>query len=414
MMDLNRVVEAAGGSHDVLVDCWAESEACYPDGGPPFLHPAEITAARVFAGLPEEADAVLHAAARRIGEVPELAHLAWHCSRVVFENLDYDAAKLGKWPELEDVLGELAGVFYLLVGLDAVARTRETHARLGVPEDVTRGCFSHYRECMGYSAMHGRNPCGVRPRTLYWLRNHIKGDLFRLGRLEYMLKPFTGKLQAWRHRQSGKVVALALAGERFDTEGLMTRTESADSWVSRLVDDGSVVTGSPISPLGYAQRQEVTLPHDEWQLALSARDTILETHIPDGGGMTPERCHESMRQALEFFPRHFPERSFAGFACGSWILNPELDRIYRADSNMVLWQRELYLFPIWAGRRCGVYFIFGEDSPDPATAPRQTSLQRALLDHMAVDGRLIGGGMFLLSEDFGAPGSQVYRRQWGC
>jgi len=413
MMDLNSVVEVAGGGHEILGDCWAQSEACYPEGGPRFLHPAEITKARAFAGLPDEADAALHAAAQRIREIPELAHLAWHCSQVVFENLEYSAAKLREWPDMIGALGELAGVFYFLVGLDAVGRTRETHSRLGIPEGVTRDCFSQYSESMRYNAMQGGNPHGVRPRTLYWLRNHIKGDLFRLGRMEYMLKPFTGKLQAWRHRQSGKVVALALAGESFDAEGLMTRTEPPDTWLSRLVDDGAAVTGSPISPLGYAQRPEVTLPHEEWQLVLSPGDTILEMHIPDGGGMTPERCHDSMRQALEFFLRHFPERSFAGFACGSWILNPELDRIYRADSNMVLWQRELYLFPIWAGRRCGVYFIFGEDNPDPATAPRETSLQRALLDQMAADGRLIGGGMFLLTEDFAAPGSQVYRRQWG-
>ncbi len=122
----------------------------------------------------------------------------------------------------------------------------------------------------------------------------------------------------------------------------------------------------------------MTLSHHEWEPALTPGDPILEVHIPAGGDMTVERCRASMRQALEFFPRYFPDKPFVGFACGSWILNPELDRIYRPDSNMVLWQRDV----------------------DPATAPRDTNLRRALLDHLDAGGRLLGGGMFLLLEDF--------------
>ena len=118
--------------------------------------------------------------------------------------------------------------------------------------------------------------------------------------------------------------------------------------------------------------------------------------------MTVERCRASMRQALEFFPRYFPDKPFVGFACGSWILNPELDRIYRPDSNMVLWQRELYLYPLanHPNSRSGLHFVFGTNDVDPATAPRDTSLRRALLDHLDAGGRLLGGGMFLLLEDF--------------
>ena len=139
---------------------------------------------------------------------------------------------------------------------------------------------------------------------------------------------------------------------------------------------------------------------------------VLETHIPAGGNMTLERCHDSMRRALEFFPRIVPERPFAGFACDSWILNPELDRIYRPNSNIVLWQRELHLFPIATGNRCGVYFVFGTDDVDLDSAPRDTSMRRALLDHLTRGGRLIGGGMFMLLEDFSHFGTQVYRRKW--
>ena len=90
---------------------------------------------------------------------------------------------------------------------------------------------------------------------------------------------------------------------------------------------------TPISPFGHAERDPVTLSRSEWEPVLCAGDPILEVHIPAGGDMMPENCRASMQQALGFFPRYFPEKPFVGFACGSWILNPELDRVYRPDSN---------------------------------------------------------------------------------
>ena len=128
--------------------------------------------------------------------------------------------------------------------------------------------------------------------------------------------------------------------------------------------------------------------------------------------MTLHSCRESMQQALDFFPRYFPGTHSAGFACGSWILNPQLAQIYRPDSNIVLWQRELYLYPIVSSDRSGLVFVFGKDEVDLETAPRDTSLRRALLDHMQIGGRLIGGGMFLLREDFANFGSQPYHQHW--
>jgi len=101
-----------------------------------------------------------------------------------------------------------------------------------------------------------------------------------------------------------------------------------------------------------------------------------------------------------------------GFGCGSWILNPELEQIYSPTSNMVLWQRELYLYPFPFGGNSGLYFVFARDDVDPATAPRDTSLRRAILDHLEAGGKMRPGGMFFLTEDFEQFGTQVYRSNW--
>ena len=392
-----------------LGDHWDESEACFPAAGPRFLDPAAIRQWRKRGGLPAEADAELVEAARLIAARPALLHLAWHCHRLLFDRLDFDRRQIDRWPILDAALGDLSGAFYLLVALDAIPRIDAVHERLGVTGQVHADTCHHYREPVRmYGELHGGH-VGVSPNALYWWRNHTRGDLYRLGRLEYMVKPFRGPLRAYRHRASGAVLALADSGALFDGQGLAGADGDPDAWRAWFSASAHQVTGHPIAPTGYGQRGPVTLSLADWEPALAPGDGILEVHIPAGGGMTLERCRDSMSQALDFFPRHFPDRPFRAFACGSWILNPELDRVYRPDSNMVKWQRELYLYPLPSGPRCGMHFVFGREDIDLATAPRDTSMRRALLDHLSSGGRLRAGGMFLLLEDFERFGSQVYR-----
>ena len=389
---------------------WEESAASLPAGGPSFLDRDEFTASREFIALTVEADAALVQTARRVRGDPALLHLAWHCYRLLFHHRDYDGGHCRQWPNLEGQLGELAGVFYLLILLSAVPLIRELHKAQGVPEGITRDTCGHFADTARFNRQaHGK--WGFDPRVIFWLRHHTAGELYGLGRMEYMVRPFRGRLEAFRNGETGEVVALAEDGVKFDREGFVD-PDATDGWTARFLAEDGAVTGCPISPTGVGVQREVELPLATWQRVLKPGDFVCEMHIPAGGNMTPERCEASMRQALEFLPGRFPDRPIVGFGCGSWILNPELEWIYSPSSNMVLWQRELYLYPLASDRRSGVYFAFGKDELDLATAPRDTSLQRALLDHLAAGGRLRSGGMFMLKEDFEHYGTQYYRTRW--
>ena len=417
ILKLDEVLAELGieDSRESLAPHWDESEASLPDTTPHFLEAAQIAEVRPYTRLPAEVEPLLLEAARHTRETPALLHLAWHCYRLLFEETDYDRNSIGKWPQLE-TLGDLSSIFYMVIALAVVPLTRATHERLGVPEAVTRECVSHFNELIwSYRNLHP-GEWGLPLRVLYWLRNYTGGILFTLGRMEYMVRPFSGQLQAFRNRETNQVLALAEAGVWFTADGYIDAEAGPDGppdgWKSRLVVGDETVTGCPISPAGVALRCEVQLPLQIWRRVLAPGDPMLDTHIPAGGGMTLERCEDTMRRALEFFPQYLPDRPFVGFACASWILNPQLAEIYSPTSNMVLWQRELYLLPWSSGGRSGLYFVFGRDDVDPATAPRDTSLRRALLDHLAAGGRLISGGMFFLKEDFEHFGTQHYLSHW--
>lgn len=406
---------------EVLRPHWEDSLAALEPGVPSFLHPEEFLVSREWCGFGPEVDAPLSEAAQRIAGDPALLRLAWHCHRLLFEHTEYKGTE--KWPALERALGELNGAFYLLVCMSMVPRVRAVHQAMGVPEAVSRetclevSAFADfYRRMTGGSsqglARTGR--LGITLNTIPWLRHYPAARLFRLGRMEYMLKPFGGGVEAYRHRQTGQVVALADDGVRFDgagyVDGTAGRFDEEHGWTATLARDEEGVTGYPVSPLGMAVRKQTRLAGAEWECVLKKGDDTLDMHIPAGGGMTLERCGDSMRRATAFFRQFFPDRPFRTISCCSWIFNTQFEEIPLPSDNLVRYQRELYLFPIRSSGQDGLWFIFQTPTFDPASLPRESSLQRAVADYLAAGHTWRGGGMFYLVDDLERFGTQPYRR----
>ena len=415
-MELKPILAKLGepDTAEVLRPHWEASEATFPGKRPSFLTPAEFKASREWSGLGPEIDPILEETADRIAANPALLRLAWHGYRLMFETPDYNGFR--DWPALEHVLSKHCGVFYLLLSLAAVPRLRAVHNVRHVPEQITRHTALDIRiGAHRYKSITSGRP-GMERRLLSWHRLVSSGDLYRLGRMQYVLRPFRGQVQVYRNRSTDRVLALSRGCIRFNGEGYVDGaggiTDAENSWTSCLTETETTVTGSPVSPRGMAIRPRVTLSLSEWTCALAPGDPVLEMHIPEGGPLTLEACCASMRQALDFFPKYEPDRPFVSFACYSWIFNTQLENMRLPASNLVRYQRELYLFPTPSSGKDGLYFIFYKDDVDIETAPRDTTLKRAFLDHLAAGIPLRNGGMFMLKDDFRRFGTQHYRSQW--
>lgn len=399
---------------EVLRPHWDDSVASLEDDVPFFLTAEEIKRNREWGGLSPETDDLLQKAAHVIREEPALRGLAWHCYRLLFEHTDYGEIK--QWPSLEWALGELGGTFYLLIALAMVPRVLAVHQEMGVGPEVSRetcqqiACFSgNYRRMT-------RGRLGIPLSQLYWLRHYTAGRLFRIGRFEYMLRQFGANVTVYRHRESGHVLALAPDGVRYNRKGYVDGAagveDTEQGWTASLVEDDDAVLGYPISPCGYAVGKQVRLDKVTWECVLRKGDTTLEMHIPAGGGMSLARCGDSMRRAVSFFRQYFPDKPFKSISCASWIFNTQLQQLQLSSDNLARYQRELYLYPTRSSGQDGLWFIFFQNSFDVATAPRDTSLQRAVADFIAAGNIWRGGGMFFLTEHLSEFGAQYYRSHW--
>ncbi|MFB3882406.1 MAG: acyltransferase domain-containing protein [Armatimonadota bacterium] len=388
---------------------WDLSQAAMPAGELPFLAPSFVRSACADLGAPDRVIGPAVRAAERIARSGPLRALIWHLHYRLYRSATAGWDEICGWPVLKASLGADAGLFYLLLVLSNLPAMRQVHRSHQVPEAIVQDTMRDVDNWLSTR----EETLGLMPVNVAWLSNHLSGNIYRLGRLQFQFADCQYDIRVLRHRVSRAVLALAGDGVRYNAAGQVPESGGgSDGWTARLSVGDDAITGYPIVPVGKAVASEVTLPADEWETALAKGDPVLNIHIPGGGPLAHDLCGDSIRQALDFFPRHFPERPFAAFCCGSWILNTWLQEALPATANLVRFQREFYLFPIRLSGEWALRHVFDEVPEDLSQAPRDTQLRRAMLDQLA-SGQPIptgGGGCFMLPEDF-RWGEQVYLNQ---
>jgi hypothetical protein len=391
---------------------WEESQRALPSGEIAFLTPDFVRAACEATLVPEAVARQAAPIAARIAAEEPLRALAWHFHYAIYVLGHADWDWIGRWPVLTTVLGNDAGLFNLVVLLSGAPEMQRIHRAHLVPEEIIRATLSDFQLWLGPERERtGRPYAGLTPVNVAWLSNHVRGNLYRLGRLQFQFATFQGRLRVYRHVASRAVLALSADGVSYRADGQIARKEEA-AWTASLAVSDREVTGSPIVPTGHAVREPVTLSLAEWRPALLPGDPVLNLHIPSGSPMSHQACGDAFRTALGFFPRHYPDYHFVAFHCGSWILNTWLQEVLPPTSNLVRFQHEVYLYPIALWPPTMTDRAFGRLPDDLSQAPRDTRLRRALLEVLEA-GReppVGGGACFLFPEDF-RWGEEVYRRQ---
>lgn len=326
-----------------------------------------------------------------------------------------------KWPDV-DRAGDLLGIGYLLVGTAMVPLVKEIHRSLGVPEGVTRQtCRQIAAFCLNHQTAYDGKP-GILSRQLYWLRHYPAGRLFRIGRFEYMTAEYHHAGPVYRHHESGRVVVFADPGRWVRGDGRVlldektapeNEKEEIPPFRPTLETGDNWIAGHLIDPRGIVAARPTRISLTEWSQVLAPGDPVLDMHIPAGGGMHLELCRDSLAGAFEFFDAYFPDHGADAVVCRSWIFNTQMEE-RMPDSNLARLMQEAYLVPAWSTGRDGLSFVFCRAYDSLAEYPRNTRLQRALLDVLESGDTLRTTGMIYFRRELSEFGTMPYRRGLEC
>ncbi len=231
-------------------------------------------------------------------------------------------------PKLPKSWGELGSYFYVYAFIATVPYTREEHERRGVSAEVSRRTLADLGR---HIAVHRRQRGVGGLLAPDWLTLHLSGELYQLGRLQFQRARLGGR--------TGQAVATA---------------------------------GLPLGP----------------------GSPNLELHIADfSGPFSPAACDRSMDLAREFFPRHYPEERYQVASCNSWLLDPQLAQYLSANSNIIRFQRRFRrAYPMREVLdRDTLGFVFGDPDLPLDSLPRDSTLQRAVVDHLRSGAHWYGG-----------------------
>ena len=389
---------------------WAESQRFLPEAIP-FLEERHVVDTCDRIRIPEDQKTALVRALRFFEDEPLWKRVVWHQHQRLFGDgkLPPDPITCLPFPEPS---GEPASLYLALLYLSGVPGVFAYHASRGIPETVTVDTLSDlgvrirgFRSGRGYYGL-GRYD---------WMGHHFAGRFLRLGRLQYEMIYFKYACQAYRNRNTGRVLLLSESGSHFRSDGRHATVqggEPRDVWVTELAEDDRTIRGTVISPYGRAVRDAVTLDKAEWALILRKGDPVWDLHIPAGGRMDFDECGESLRWAAASLPEYFPGFPFRAFTCHSWFLDPQLEQYLDDSSNIVRLIKEIHLLPVARASDWGMMNrLFGGKVDDIASAPRDTSLRRAVLTHIERGGHWYDGALVLFPEDLDW-GAQVYRRDF--
>lgn len=339
----------------------------------------DVTAAAERIGLPAQALEALPGVKERIEAHPELVRAFAHFAKALAEREPSAAIGEVKKADLEHLLGapEARGL-YLALALSQVPAAEARHAKQGVSPEVSRASLGDIGTWVAHFAAQ-TGAIGITLEILDWAQRYLRGDLYKIGALQFELRPFEGSIKVHRHLESRRLALTWLE-------------DGADG---RVID----ATSGEITSLRAPRYDKA-----EWEIALEPGTPAFDMHIPAGARIgVPEFAH-AIRDAYVFFEKLRPDVVSAG-ACGEgWLLDPQLSELLPDNEGVHAIRRACCLYPSSLSEAKTIRRLFGPDVERSHLPylPREgmTKLQQALLAFLADPAKTLRarGGLILEEE----------------
>ncbi|SFE03681.1 hypothetical protein SAMN05216378_2058 [Paenibacillus catalpae] len=122
------------------------------------------------------------------------------------------------------------------------------------------------------------------------------------------------------------------------------------------------------------------------EYSVEKHQLVLNIHIPEGEPLTPQEVSHSFLLARKFF-RGIP----AVYICRSWLLYPGLNKVLKAESNILRFQQLFRIYEVDEESREAEQRIFNRLETSPDKYGEETSLRRAAKALLSNSGTLGSG-----------------------
>ena len=402
-MNFKRVLSCFGhdGCEFLSEKHWKDSQAVLTSGDIFFLKQEYIVDSCKFLNLPQDITKAAILASEKVNNDFCLRELAWYFHYCLFHASDYPQNYITSWPPLISTMKKETGVFYLLVIMSGLEKVRKYYQSNLIPLAILKDTMSDIkRKLEEYQRENGIY--GLDRKQVKWLPNHFYGKIFQLGRLQFEVGTFKEKIRVFRHIDKKTVVSLSGNGVYYRKDGYVNGAGSVYDrvpWMAQLQFGDNRISGYPIAPSGRVIREKIVLALSSWEQVLAIGDRVLHIHIPAGSPLSLEQCKLSFNLAVEFFSTYFPQDQFKAFVCNSWLLDNQFQNFLPQNSNIVKFQKELFLFSIVSNQNDILKAIFGNDYSNFAKIEPKTTLHKVDIQHLLKGNHFRGGAGFLLLED---------------
>lgn len=316
-----------------------------------------------------------------------------------------------------ECLGSYNDAYAFLILLACVPVAEQEMKRRGIPkeyyEDVPhrmlRDQLKRYKET-------GK----IDVEDMPWRMNFYTLSIFLLDRFLFIPYMFGDPFTLYRSRKDGKVIGISDADCKVDSEGQLITEESNKgdegkpgtgyeyarrgakgqrTFCTTKAEDGKTVEGYYINPCGFVENKKVTLSKEEYEVALDKDDWLIALHIPAGEGYTPERVRSSMKLAVDFYAKYYPELDVKGFWSESWLYDKRLSLMIGKGKNITNVQEQFFCYSGgWDGEMLYVH-LFKDMDAKLEDCVCTTSLQKNAKQFLMDGGRFCSTGMVFLTDE---------------
>lgn len=220
----------------------------------------------------------LGALVRRVRASPELDQTAHELAGLLATAPPSVAIGQIARADLDRALGDRdARTFHLLLALLQIPAAEARYAARGVEPEIARATLSDL-PLWAHELYAASGLPGITLEILEWAQRYLRGELFRIGPLQFDLRPFPASMRVFRHRKTRALSAITLDGRPIDlSTGRIAREEA--------------------------------LP-GPWDVVLEPGTPVLEMWMPGSmSRVTLPEVAKSMRAAYALFARLAPRRS---------------------------------------------------------------------------------------------------------